>query len=282
MRLSQKLVIQGQRGKKGEAVRYIREAFFEARTYSSLEDLNRQLETWLKDVSDKRAWQDDKSKTVLEAFDDENLADISCPYEPYEQRYVRVDKKAYITFDTNKYPVHPKHVGRNLELRATHDNIRLFWDGGQVASIERYWGKHEVIRSPGHQEQIAEIAKITRRHYRSALQRSLQVGAHLLKAWNDLGENLAVQSRKVLELVDSYGLEEVEAAASLALENGTPLYCSIELILLHKHPHQYSDAPLKLKLPKELEEIEIDHRSSTAWLNLTAYMNKGTRLWIHP
>lgn len=93
------------------------------------------------------------------------------------------------------------------------------------------------------------------------MQRSLQVGADLLTAWNDLGENLAVQSRKVLELVDSYGLEEVEAAASPALENGTPLYCSIELILLHKHPHQYSEAALKLKLPKELEEIEIDHRS---------------------
>ena len=61
----------------------------------------------------------------------------------------------------------------------------------------------------------------------------------------------------MLELIEGYGLEEVEAACGLALENGTPRSCSIEQILMHS-----SLAPLpKLKLPEAIANIEIDHRS---------------------
>lgn len=95
------------------------------------------------------------------------------------------------------------------------------------------------------------------KRHRSALERTLSTGKALLKAWNELGESLTQQSKNVLEFIEGYGLEEVEAASSLALENETPLSCSIELILMHKNPPR---GP-KLKLPKEVAAIEIDHRS---------------------
>jgi transposase len=60
-----------EKGRVERAIRYIREAFFAARSFTDLADLNRQAAEWTATAAVDRSWVEDRSRTVRQAFEDE-------------------------------------------------------------------------------------------------------------------------------------------------------------------------------------------------------------------
>jgi transposase len=257
-----------EKGRVERAIRYLRESFFTARKYEDLQDLNHQLETWLDEVAMERDWADDQALTVREAFSHENLNILpEESFDAYEEKAVRVDKKAMIRFDTNRYPVNPEYAGTWLTIRATQESVKILSKTETLHTYPRIWKKHETLRVPEHQEQIAKARKIrTHRASRCALERTIDCGRLLLTTWAELDENIQLASRQVLELIPQYGLETVEAACQLALENGTPRACSIAQLLAENT--QPPRAIGRLHLQHEVPEVEINWSSTESYDDL--------------
>lgn len=245
-----------EKGRVERAIRYLRENFFAARTFTSLSDLNDQLASWLQVTAQQRDWPEDRQRTVKDAFDSEELTPLpNDAFDPYEEVIARVSKKAMIQFDCNQYPVDPECVGQMLTVRATHDCLRILNQEREIHRYERLWGRDHVATLPGHQERIAKLRSIKKhRAGRHALERTLPSGRALLKAWSDLGESLAHGAREVLELVPSYGVDTVEQAAQQALAQGTPRSCSIAYLL----SQQKASIPINTQVHLRSEVADID------------------------
>ena len=254
-----------EKGRVERAIRYIREGFFEGRKFENLIDLNAQMDVWLNSVTLNRKWTDDHTITVRDAFELERLCPLpSDSFDPYEERTVLVDKKAMVNFDTNCYPVNPDYAGGRLTLRATHSQIKIMTESETIHTYQRLWSKHETLRVPQHQEEIARKRKLkTHRVARSSLEKTLASGRNLMNCWAELDENIQQNARRVLELVTTYGVKNVEAAAQLAMENGTPRSCSIAHILAENH--NISKSSDNFKLSQELSNVHIERKSTETY-----------------
>ena len=58
-----------EKGRVERSIRYIREAFFAAREFNDLDDLNAQARTWCDGLASDRRWPEDASLSVREAFE---------------------------------------------------------------------------------------------------------------------------------------------------------------------------------------------------------------------
>ncbi len=109
-----------EKGRVERAIRYVRDAFFAARKYSDIADLNRQAEEWCRGASSERKWVDDKSRTVRDAFSDEQGRLLPLPNDPFpavERVEVEVGKTPYARFDLNDYSVpHDRVVRQRIDL----------------------------------------------------------------------------------------------------------------------------------------------------------------------
>lgn len=73
-----------EKGRVERTIRYIRESFFAARPFSTLEVLNRQAIEWRDRVTLDRRWPSDDSRTVADAYHEERPRLIPLPSHPFE------------------------------------------------------------------------------------------------------------------------------------------------------------------------------------------------------
>ena len=57
-----------EKGRVERAIRYVRDSFFAARTYTDLDDLNAQARLWCEGAASDRRWPQDPALSVREAF----------------------------------------------------------------------------------------------------------------------------------------------------------------------------------------------------------------------
>ena len=108
-----------EKGRVERAIRDVREGFFAARSFTSLDDLNEQARAWCVEISRERRVPDAKDRTVADAFLEERPKMIELPEDefPVEERVdVRVGKTPYVRFDMNDYSVPHIHVQRRLTV----------------------------------------------------------------------------------------------------------------------------------------------------------------------
>ncbi|WP_454752871.1 Mu transposase domain-containing protein [Cupriavidus necator] len=140
-----------EKGRVERAIRHIREAFFAARHFTDLDDLNAQAEHWCRHQAADRPCPEDRAMTVREAFVQEQPLLLPLPDNPYpveEQLAVRVGKTPYVRFDLNDYSIPHKHVRRTLTVRADPEQVRVL-DGVEVlASHRRSYDREAQSRIP--------------------------------------------------------------------------------------------------------------------------------------
>jgi hypothetical protein len=64
---------------------------------------------------------------------------------------VRLGRDHWIRYATNDYSVHPRAVGRRVEVRADLASVIVKLAGGEVARHARCWAKHQTITDPTHE-----------------------------------------------------------------------------------------------------------------------------------
>ena len=106
-----------EKGRVERAIRYVRDAFFAARTFTDLSYLNAQAEAWCKGLAADRRCPEDLGRSVREVFAEEAPRLLTLPDNPaplLEQLAVSVGKTPYVRFDLNDYSVPHTNVRRML------------------------------------------------------------------------------------------------------------------------------------------------------------------------
>lgn len=97
-----------QKGRVERSIRYIRDNFFAARTFTDIDDLNAQADAWVAGASSQRPCPEDAKITVHDAFEQERPSLMALPATPFscdELRAVSVGKTPYVRFDLNDYSI---------------------------------------------------------------------------------------------------------------------------------------------------------------------------------
>ena len=156
-----------EKGRVERAIQYVRGAFFEARRFSTLDDLNAQAEQWSLEVAAARRCPEDHSLSVGEAFDKERERLLPLPKDDFpsdEHELVAVGKTPYARFDGNDYSVPHTRVRRTLTVRATPTTVRVLDGTEVVATHPRSYGYREQIEDAAH---IAALVAAKRAAYLS-------------------------------------------------------------------------------------------------------------------
>jgi len=124
------------------AIRYARDSFFAARSWSSVQDLNEQANEWITGLAADRRWPQDRTRTVRDAFAQEGSQLLPLPNDAFpcdERVEVAVGKTPYVRFDRNDYSVPHNHVRRTLTVLASPSIVRVLDSNEVIATHERCW-----------------------------------------------------------------------------------------------------------------------------------------------
>jgi hypothetical protein len=148
-----------EKGRVERTIRYVRDSFFAARPFTTLEILNRQALEWRDRVTLERRWPGDDSRTVGEVYAEEKSRLLPLPSHPFETELikpVRSGKTIYVRFDLNDYSIPHTMVGRALTLAASPTVVRLLDGAAEIARHRRSYVRHQRIDDPSHTAALLE------------------------------------------------------------------------------------------------------------------------------
>jgi transposase len=214
-----------EKGRVERAIRYVREAFFEARSYSDLADLNRQAAEWIATAAVDRSWVEDRSRTVRQAFDDERGVLLPLPGEPFpahERLEVEVGKTPYVRFDLNDYSVPHDRTQRTLVVYADLDEVRVADGNDVIATHARSWDRAQQIEQAEHLRRLVDEKRRAREHRGlDRLARAARSSQAFLRIVAERGGNVGNTTARLLVVLDAVGAGELEEAIVEALERDT-------------------------------------------------------------
>jgi transposase len=259
-----------EKGAVERTVRYVRDSFFAARSFTTLEDLNRQALVWRDEVAGARRWPGDDRKTVAQAFEEETAQLLTLPTHPFETDLVvpvRSEKTIYIRFDLNDYSIPHTSVGRPLSLVASETTVRFLEGNNEIARHRRSYDRHQRIEDSAHVEALlAEKRRARGSAPRARLNDAVPAAEAFLEASFQRGESVAATTEKLLLLLDEYGAAELAAAVEEALSRQTPRLSSVAFLLARRRraAQRRMALPVDLSRRPDLKDLYVKpHASET-------------------
>jgi transposase len=252
-----------EKGRVERSIRYIRESFFAARPFTTLEDFNRQARLWRDQIAHRRRWPGGDGRTVEEVFEEEKPRLLALAVHPLDTDLVvavSAGKTIYVRFDLNLYSIPPEAVCRTLTLVASDTRVRILEASRLLVTHPRSYDRNQMVVDPAHQEALLALKRKALGASPSGrlLSAAPQIEA-LLQAAVQRGEPIGSQTTQLTLLLDDYGPDELKAAVAEALQRGTPRASSVAYILSQRHRLQrYRGlAPVNLTRRPELEDIHV-------------------------
>jgi len=247
-----------EKGRVERAIRYIRDNFFAARSFTDLDDLNRQADAWCLGIADDRLCPQDKSLTVKQAFVQEQPRLLALPDNPYpleERLAVTVGKTPYVRFDLNDYTVPHTQVRKTLTVVADPGRVRVLDGQEVVASHPRSYDKGAQIEDPAHiAELVCRKGQAREQKGMSRLALAVPASSELLARAAERGEGMGGITSSLLRLVDRYGAAEVQTAVVTALARGVPHPHAVRLALEVQREARDQPPPVAVCMPKHVAE----------------------------
>jgi hypothetical protein len=214
-----------EKGRVERAIRYIREAFFEARPFTDLADLNRQAAEWTAGPAIDRPWVEDRTRTVRDAFKDESGALLPPPDEPFpaqERVEAEVGKTPYVRFDLNDYSVPHERTQRTVVVFADLESVRIVDGNDSIATHPRCWDRGQQIELATHIDRLTEAKRRAKEHRGlDRLAKSARSSQAFLKIVAARGGNVGSTTARLLQVLNAVGGAELEEALVEVLERDT-------------------------------------------------------------
>jgi transposase len=224
-----------EKGRVERAIRYIRESFFAARPFTTLEDFNRQARQWRDQVARQRRWPEDDFRTVEQVFREEQPRLLPLPAHAFDTDLMlpaRARKRIYIRFDLNDYSIPPDAIEHELTLLISPARIRILKGTDTIAEHRRSWDRHQVIEDPAHRQALLEDKRRAMGSSPSGrLRLAVPESETLLDEAFRRGESIGRSTTQLIQLLDDYGAEALRSAIRLALERETPRVSSVAWLL---------------------------------------------------
>jgi transposase len=211
-----------EKGRVERMIQYLRHAFFAARPFTSLADLNTQLAQWILETAHQRPVPDDPTgRRVTAALDEERARLLPLPEHPFAcdlVRSVASGKTPYLRFDGNDYSIPHTLIQRPLTLIASEADIRILDGVTEVARHPRSYDRGQRIEAEGH---LAALTAAKRRAHdlrgRARLRQACPHAEAFLDALARRGERLAPHTMALLRLLDQYDAGELDTALAEAV-----------------------------------------------------------------
>ena len=251
-----------EKGRVERAISYVRSAFFEAREFVDIGDLNRQAMDWCKREAENRKQPPDRQQTVAEAFDKERdflLPLPTVPYPVYERKPVQAGKIPYVRFDLNDYSIPYQYANDRLLVEATLERVTIT-DGKEViASHERVFGKGQTVEDTDHVKELGNFKKKAKKQRAIDRIRSVVPSSNTYyKQAAEKGHNLGRLTQCLLQLLDLYGPSEMETAIAETLASGVCHSKAIQDILERNRRRRGMVPPVPLRFSqRKLGELTV-------------------------
>ena len=214
-----------EKGRVERRVRDLREAFFAARTFRSVDDLNGQLDEWIHRVQHARLVPNDPDqRTVRDALVEERPRLLPLPVHPFATDHVRAiasGKTPYVRFDRNDYSIPHALVRKPLTLTASETTVRILDAGTEVARHARSHDAGLQIEDHTHLAELSDFKRKAREHRgKNRLVASCPAAKSFLGEVALHGGHLGGTTSRLLRLLDTHGAARVDAAITDAHARG--------------------------------------------------------------
>jgi transposase len=242
-----------EKGRVEKAIRFVRDAFFAARAFTDLDDLNAQANAWCCGQAADRRCPQDQTRSVGEAFAEEAPMLLKQPDNPYpvvERMAVKVGKTPYVRFDLNDYSVPYTHVQRTLTVLADPDRLRIVEGQAIIATHSRSYDKGQQIEDPSHIQELVAWKRQGRRHRATdRLAQTAPASRTFLVRAAARGYNLGSITATLVQLLERYGASQLDAAIIEALDRDLPHPNAVRLALERHRDDRRQDPPVAMILP---------------------------------
>lgn len=212
------------KGKVERANRFLHDRFFAARTIQSLDDGNRELLVFIRDIANARPHPRFRDRSVAEVFAEEQERLLSLPEVLPETDLVvpaTADTTAFVRFGTNSYSVPPRYARSTITLVASDTEVRLLDRAEVVARHERCWGKHQRIEDHRHRAELLEQKRAGRStKTKDRLLAEIPGIDALYTRWVEVGRHTGLMTARTGKLLELYGAEVLTKAVAAVLERG--------------------------------------------------------------
>lgn len=253
------------KGRVERAIRYVRDNFFAARTYTDLDDLNAQARQWCEGAASDRRWPQDPALSVREAFHAEQASLMALPEREYalaERLAVTVGKTPYVRFDLNDYSVPHTHVRSALSVLADEHRVRVLDGAQELVSHARSWDRGQQIERAVHIDALVEHKRAARAHRAcDRLAQAAPASALFLQRAAERGESLRTTTSALTGLLDRYGARALETAITEALQRGVPHPNAVRLALERAREAAGEPPPVALVLPEHVARRDAPVRA---------------------
>ena len=130
---------------------YLETSFLPGRRFSSPADFNEQLAEWL--VRANRRVHATLRCRPIDRFEEDKAAMMALPPvlpDTALRLSTRLGRDHWVRVGTCDYSVHPRVIGRMVEVRATADEVVVTCGTEVVGRHLRSWAKHRTVTDPAH------------------------------------------------------------------------------------------------------------------------------------
>jgi transposase len=259
-----------EKGKVERQIHYLRHAFFAARTFVDVEDLNAQFRRWRDEIAHQRRHPEHRDRTVADVLAEERPRLLPLPAHPLDtdaMRTVSARKQPYVRFDRNRYSIPHTHADRPLTLLASATTVRVLAGTDEIARHARSYDTGDVVEQEAH---VAGLIDATRQANPSSARDRLRLAvpavAPLLERLAARGESLRGHVGRLLSLLDDYGPQELTAAIEQALAHDALGAGAIAHLLETRRRQRGLKPPMPMALPDRPGVRDLDvtpHRLET-------------------
>jgi transposase len=265
-----------EKGRVEKFIGFLRHAFFAARPFSSVADLNAQLTRWITEVAHARPVPDRREQRVADALVEEQAHLLPLPEHPFPcdlLRAVSSGKTPYIRFDGNDYSIPHPLVRRPLTLVASEHVVRLLDGTTEVARHARNYDRQQRIEDDAHL--AALVAEKRRAHDlrgRDRLRHACPQADAFLNALAVRGQPLASETTRLLHLLDQVGAAMLDAALADTLTRGAISAASVAHVLEQRRRARRQPPVVDFVLPADprVRDLRVTPHALSAYDTLLA------------
>jgi transposase len=200
-------------------VGYVRQNFWPLRSFTDLDDVNRQARQWLTEVANRRQHRETRQRPI-DRFQPQALRPLPVLLPDYRDAVdALVHKDIRIYFDGNRYCAPPSLVGEHLLLKADAHTVALYHQQRQIVTYPRCWRRGQTFGAERFEKELlAQKAAAARSQAQHRLLALLEIHCarliveEYLRGMADNDRSLSRQVTELLELIRLYGSQAVAQA----------------------------------------------------------------------
>jgi transposase len=250
-----------EKGKVESGVKYLRRNFMPLRSFTDLEDVQRQTLDWLNTVANVRTHQTTGQRPV-DRFEKVTLRPLPQRLpDTRETQSLLVHKDFAVRFDGNTYTAPPWAIGKSVIVKADTGLVALYLNDKRIAVHPRCWDRKQRIETPSHRQQVKKLRKKLWHDRQVAALMSLgTVAVDYLNGLLDAGQPIGKQVKRLLVLKDKYGAEALIYALNKSMAHKALGADYVENIVHQEMAPKNDHPPVRLK-NEELNCIRLNQPS---------------------